>query len=148
VKLETPTTLMAAAGGASVERLEAWGGRAVPADNYHEQIALYRAGEVDALWQFMGILSQNIAAAGRPHREALRPRLASFQGPRRCLRRRGSARLDRGHGDVEHAEEVHAIHPAARAFEPARAHLDAGGPLHPGAERYFRDAGFLGSGSA
>jgi TRAP-type uncharacterized transport system substrate-binding protein len=44
---------------------------------------------------------------------------------------------------------VHEIQPGiVIAFDLARAHLDAGGPLHPGAERYFRDAGFLGSGSA
>jgi TRAP transporter TAXI family solute receptor len=54
--------------GLSMERLEAWGGRAVPADNYHEQIALYRAGEVDALWQFMGIPSPSIEEA-----HAIRP---------------------------------------------------------------------------
>ena len=37
-----------------------------------------------------------------------------------------------------HPERVRAIHPAARQFDPAQAPLQAGGPLHPGAERYFR----------
>jgi len=32
---------------------------------------------------------------------------------------------------------VRAIHPAAASFDPACAHLDAGGPLHEGAARYF-----------
>jgi TRAP-type uncharacterized transport system substrate-binding protein len=39
----------------------------------------------------------------------------------------------------EHPERVRAIHPAARQFDPAQAHLQAGGPLHPGAERHFRN---------
>jgi len=39
----------------------------------------------------------------------------------------------------EHPEQVHDIHPAARQFDPAQAPLQAGGPLHPGAERYFRN---------
>ena len=32
-----------------------------------------------------------------------------------------------------------AIHPAAAAFDPARAHLNPGGPLHEGAARHFTD---------
>jgi len=39
----------------------------------------------------------------------------------------------------EHPERVRDIHPAARQFNPAQASLQAGGPLHPGAERYFRN---------
>ena len=33
--------------------------------------------------------------------------------------------------------------PAAQDFDPARAHLDGGGPLHAGAARYFRETGQL-----
>jgi uncharacterized protein len=39
----------------------------------------------------------------------------------------------------EHPERVRSIHPAARQFDPAQASLQAGAPLHPGAERYFRN---------
>ncbi|HSX82218.1 MAG TPA: TAXI family TRAP transporter solute-binding subunit, partial [Candidatus Saccharimonadia bacterium] len=37
----------------------------------------------------------------------------------------------------EHPERVRDIHPAATQFDPAPASLQAGGALHPGAERYF-----------
>ena len=47
----------------SLEDLEAWGGGAVPAANYHEQLDLYRNGKVAALWQFMGIPSPSIQEA-------------------------------------------------------------------------------------
>ena len=166
--------------GLSVERLEAWGGRAVPADNYHEQIALYRAGEVDALWQFMGIPSPSIEEAHAIRPVKILPLPATLIEKLSGLGWQASKVPVGAYGVVdqpvstvamgtslgfhmnvpahvvhaitraicEHAEEVRAIHPAARAFDPARAHLDAGGPLHPGAERYFRDAGILGSGSA
>jgi uncharacterized protein len=40
-----------------------WGGGFAPAANYHEQLALYRDGRVDALWQFMGVPSPSIQAA-------------------------------------------------------------------------------------
>jgi hypothetical protein len=40
-----------------------WGGALVPARSYDEQLALYRAGTVNALWQFMGIPSPSIEAA-------------------------------------------------------------------------------------
>jgi len=166
--------------GLSVERLEAWGGRAVPAQNYHDQIALYRSGEADALWQFMGIPSPSIeeAHAIRPVKvlplpatlieelsglgwQAAKIPVGSYSVVDQPISTVAMGTSLGFHvnvpGDVvhvitraicEHAERVRAVHPAARAFDPARAHLDAGGPLHPGAERYFRDAGFLGNGSA
>jgi uncharacterized protein len=43
--------------------LERWGGALIPAMNYDEQFALYARGEVNALWQFMGIPSPSIQAA-------------------------------------------------------------------------------------
>jgi TRAP transporter TAXI family solute receptor len=43
----------------------------------------------------------------------------------------------------EHPERVRDIHPAARQFDPAQAPLQAGGPLHPGAERYFRSRSLM-----
>jgi TRAP-type uncharacterized transport system substrate-binding protein len=39
----------------------------------------------------------------------------------------------------DHAHRVRQIHPAARHFDVARAHLQGHGPLHPGAARCFRD---------
>ncbi len=39
----------------------------------------------------------------------------------------------------EHPERVRDIHPVARQFDPAQAPLQAGSPLHPGGERYFRN---------
>jgi hypothetical protein len=41
----------------------------------------------------------------------------------------------------DHAERVRQLHPAAHDFAPARAHLQAHGPLHPGAARYFHENG-------
>jgi hypothetical protein len=38
----------------------------------------------------------------------------------------------------QHYPQVRQIHPAASEFDPAQAHLNPGGPLHAGAERYFR----------
>jgi hypothetical protein len=49
--------------GVSVADAEHWGSCLVPAVNYHEQLALYEAGTVDVLWQFMGIPSPAIQAA-------------------------------------------------------------------------------------
>jgi TRAP transporter TAXI family solute receptor len=43
----------------------------------------------------------------------------------------------------EHAERVQQIHPAAHQFNPSLAHLQSQGPLHPGAERYFRQRGLI-----
>ena len=49
--------------GASEPDLALWGGGAIPAMNYHEQLALYQDQKVDALWQFMGIPSPSIQEA-------------------------------------------------------------------------------------
>jgi TRAP transporter TAXI family solute receptor len=49
--------------GIAESDLVTWGGELVPAANYGEQLALYRSGRVDALWQFMGIPSPSILAA-------------------------------------------------------------------------------------
>ena len=43
----------------------------------------------------------------------------------------------------DHADRVRAIHPAAAAFDPVRAPLDPGGPLHEGSAAYFRERGLL-----
>ena len=43
----------------------------------------------------------------------------------------------------EHAERVRRIHPAASGFDPGVAHRLSRGPLHPGAAKYFREAGLL-----
>ena len=45
----------------------------------------------------------------------------------------------------DNAARVRAIHPAAAAFDPARSHLDPGGPLHEGAARYFEVRGGIRS---
>lgn len=62
--------------GLAPAELERWGGALVPADNYHQQLALYRPGKVDALWQFMGIPSPSIqeAHAARPIKPVALPR--------------------------------------------------------------------------
>jgi TRAP transporter TAXI family solute receptor len=157
--------------GISVADAEHWGSRLVPAAHYHEQLALYEAGAVDVLWQFMGIPSPTIQAA-----HALRPLKALALPPALTATLEGlgwtAAFLPAGayglvtepvatvamgtslgfHASVpadvvfaitralcEHSERVRAIHPAARQFDPARASLQAGGPLHPGAEQYFRN---------
>jgi TRAP-type uncharacterized transport system substrate-binding protein len=41
----------------------------------------------------------------------------------------------------EHPDCIRAVHPAALSFDPEQAYLEAGGPLHPGAENYFRSKG-------
>jgi TRAP transporter TAXI family solute receptor len=159
--------------GVSAADAEHWGSRLVPAANYDEQLALYEAGTVDMLWQFMGIPSPAIQAA-----HALRP-LKALALPPALITTLGSlgwtaAYLPAGaygivaepvatvamgtslgfHASVptdvvfaitralcEHPERVRDIHPAARQFDPAQAPLQAGAPLHPGAERYFRNRG-------
>jgi TRAP transporter TAXI family solute receptor len=157
--------------GVSAADAERWGSRLVPAANYDEQLALYEAGAVDVLWQFMGIPSPAIQAA-----HALRPLKALALPADLIATLEGlgwtAASLPTGaygivaesvatvamgtslgfHAGVptdvvftitralcEHPERVRAIHPAARQFDPAQAHLQAGGPLHPGAERHFRN---------
>jgi uncharacterized protein len=42
----------------------------------------------------------------------------------------------------EHPDRIQAVHPAALGFDPEQAYLGAGGPLHPGAEKYFRTKGW------
>jgi len=155
--------------GLTPAELQNWGGALIPADNYHQQVALYREGKVDALWQFMGIPSPSIqeAHAARPIKPAALP-----PGLIGRLTKLGwsAAELPVGaygvvatpvptvsmgtslgfHASVpaavvhavvaaicDHPERVRAIHPAAASFDPACAHLDAGGPLHEGAARYF-----------
>jgi TRAP transporter TAXI family solute receptor len=54
--------------GVSEPAMERWGGSLIPAINYDAQLSLYARGEVNALWQFMGIPSPSIQAA-----HALRP---------------------------------------------------------------------------
>jgi TRAP transporter TAXI family solute receptor len=159
--------------GVSAADAERWGSRLVPAANYDEQLALYEAGAVDVLWQFMGIPSPAIQAA-----HALRPLKALALPADLIATLEGlgwtAATLPAGaygivaesvatvamgtslgfHTSVPtdvvftitrtlcaHPERVRAIHPAARQFDPAQAPLQAGGPLHSGAERYFRNRG-------
>lgn len=43
--------------------VEDWGGKLIPAANYDEQLALFERGEVNTLWQFMGVPSPSIARA-------------------------------------------------------------------------------------
>jgi hypothetical protein len=159
--------------GIEEAELERWGGRLAPAANYHEQLALYRAGEVDGLWQFMGIPSPSVAAAhaARPIKPLALPRrlieeleplgwaaeelpvgaYGVVERPIPTVAMGTSLGFHAGVADevvfaivgaiCEQPERVRAIHPAARTFEPRRAHLHPGGPLHAGAERYFRAAG-------
>jgi len=43
----------------------------------------------------------------------------------------------------ENAEKVKKIHPSTVSFDPAQAGFDLGAPLHPGAERYYKEAGYI-----
>jgi TRAP transporter TAXI family solute receptor len=155
--------------GLTAAALVSWGGGLVLADNYHQQLALYRDGRVDALWQFMGIPSPSIqeAHAARPVKplplpEELIARLTALGWSAAELPTGAYGAVDAPvptvsmgtslgfHASVpaevvfaitsaicDHPDRVRAIHPAAAAFDPARAHLDPGGPLHEGAARYF-----------
>ncbi|MDA0734400.1 MAG: TAXI family TRAP transporter solute-binding subunit [Chloroflexi bacterium] len=155
--------------GVSEDDLEDWGGGAIPAMNYHQQLELYRAEKVNALWQFMGIPSPSIQDAHN-----LRPIKVLPLSPDLIdeLVRRGwqASEIPAGaYGSVEnplptvsmgtslgfhsqvpndvvfaitsaiceHPERVRYIHPAAADFDPTTACLNPGGPLHPGAERYY-----------
>jgi TRAP transporter TAXI family solute receptor len=161
--------------GVTATEVEQWGSRLVPARNYDEQLAMYEAGTVDALWQFMGIPSPSIAAA-----QALKPLKALALPPALIARLENlgwsAASMPAGaygisatpvatvsmgtslgfHARVpsevvyaitevlcDHPERVRAIHPAAATFDPTQAPIQAGGPLHPGAVRYFRAHGLL-----
>src|SRR5690606_7372501 len=44
---------------------------------------------------------------------------------------------------AENADRVRATHDSAQVFDPATAWQHVGAPLHPGAERYYREAGYL-----
>ena len=155
--------------GLTPTELQTWGGALIPADNYHQQLALYREGKVDALWQFMGIPSPSIQEAhvARPLRPVALPpdligRLTKLGWSANelpvgaygvvatpvptvsmgtSLGFHASVPAEVVHAVVaaicDHPERVHAIHSAAASFDPACAHLDAGGPLHEGAARYF-----------
>lgn len=43
----------------------------------------------------------------------------------------------------ENAEKVRKIHPSTVSFDPTQAGFDLGAPLHPGAERYYKEAGYI-----
>jgi TRAP transporter TAXI family solute receptor len=43
----------------------------------------------------------------------------------------------------ENADKVRKIHPSTVSFDPTQACFDLGAPLHPGAERYFKEMGYL-----
>ena len=43
----------------------------------------------------------------------------------------------------ENAEKVREIHPSTTGFDPAKAPFDLGAPLHPGAEKYYKEAGYI-----
>lgn len=156
--------------GVTEPDLEAWGGGATPALNYHEQLALYRDQKVNALWQFMGIPSPSIQEAHQLRPLKVLPLPPNFVDE---LVTRGwqPSEIPAGaygtvnkpiptvsmgtslgfHSQVpddvvfaiteticHHYQQVRKIHPAAAEFDPEQAHLNPGGPLHPGAERYFK----------
>jgi len=155
--------------------IHGWGGELVPANSYDEQLALYRARSVNALWQFMAIPSPSIEAANalRPLRplplaESLITTLENLGWTAAALPEGAYGIVERQlrtvamgtslgfHADVpddavyrivraicEHAERVRRIHPAASGFDPGVAHRLSRGPLHPGAAKYFREAGLL-----
>lgn len=156
--------------GASEGNIETWGGKTVPAMTYDEQLGLYERGEVNSLWQFMGIPSPSIQAAHDirplkllPMPESLIAELDSLgwspaeipagaygatDGPVPTVSMGTSIGF---HASVpeevvfaitsaicQHPELVRKIHPAAKEFDPKQACLNARGPLHPGAEKFFR----------
>ncbi|PKP59921.1 hypothetical protein CVT91_05965 [Candidatus Atribacteria bacterium HGW-Atribacteria-1] len=43
----------------------------------------------------------------------------------------------------ENAEKVRKIHPSTADFDPTQAGFDLGAPLHPGAEKYYKEVGYL-----
>lgn len=44
---------------------------------------------------------------------------------------------------AENLEETKAIHPAFKVFDPATAWKNTGAPLHPGAEKYYKEKGYI-----
>lgn len=161
--------------GITESELARWGGKLVPATNYHEQLAMYREGRVDALWQFMGIPSPSIleAHASRPLKmlplsERVVRELASrgwsptelsaeaygmgtYPLPTVAMSTtlgfNSSVPDDLVFSVVEaicgHYLDIREVHEAAALFTPSRAPRNPGGPLHPGAERYYRTRGLL-----
>jgi TRAP transporter TAXI family solute receptor len=155
--------------GVAEPDLELWGGGAIPALNYYEQLPLYRDQKVNALWQFMGIPSPSIQEAHdlRPVKVLpLPPDLINE------LVRQGwqPSEIPAGaygapvplptvsmgtslgfHSQVpddvvfaiteticQNYQLVRQIHPAVAKFNPGLTRFNPGGPLHPGAERYFK----------
>jgi TRAP transporter TAXI family solute receptor len=43
----------------------------------------------------------------------------------------------------DNVDRVHKIHGSLADYDPAKGHLFLGAPLHPGAERYYREKGYL-----
>jgi len=43
----------------------------------------------------------------------------------------------------ENPEKVQKIHASTKSFDPAEAGFDLGAPLHPGAEKYYKEAGYI-----
>jgi TRAP-type uncharacterized transport system substrate-binding protein len=43
----------------------------------------------------------------------------------------------------ENAEKMRKIHPSTVSFDPARAGFDLGASLHPGAEKYYKEAEYI-----
>jgi hypothetical protein len=159
--------------GVSEDAVTAWGSRLFPANNYHEQLRLYQAGEVNALWQFMGIPSPSIQAAHQERPIRLLPLGDSLidqlqeMGWNRATIPAGAygivaepvATVSMGtslgfHRSVpddmvfaivsticQQADEVRQIHPASLDFDPSLAATNPGGPLHPGAIRYYQSHG-------
>jgi TRAP-type uncharacterized transport system substrate-binding protein len=43
----------------------------------------------------------------------------------------------------DNPDRVRKIHGSLADYDPAKAHLNLGVPLHPGAERYYREKGWV-----
>ena len=43
----------------------------------------------------------------------------------------------------ENTDRVKEIHQSCKTFDPKIAWKDGGGPVHPGAEKYYREMGFM-----
>jgi uncharacterized protein len=44
---------------------------------------------------------------------------------------------------MENADRIRSIHKTYSGFDPANAWKDIGGPLHPGAEKYYKEKGYM-----